>query len=360
MKTIIVSLHGASLSAFGCYGNEWIATPNLDGFAAEGIVFDRQIIETPEVETIRRALLPADVHQSTHTVLIRANRPENDLASWFYDNWGEMFDARPDEAGKPTLLDVLQELLPTLRKHESWLLWIDCDILLPPWDIPQDLFNVYIDEEDEEETLDRADEYEEEQEIESLADIDIDNYETVMPIAPWYDPPYGAFDNSDPAIWEYLHRSYAALMTLFDAEMGELFALLREYELDTSATWIITADRGFPLGEHGIVGPVPMPLHQELVHVPLLMRLPNAMEAGRRVSGLTVPTNVHQLPSSWNENIKEVVISHWEDSKSIRTTEWTYIPIEAEVKLFAWPEDRWERNDVASMHEDVIAELSQR
>ena len=217
MKTIIVTLQGASLSAFGCYGNEWIATPNLDRFAAEGIVFDRHIIETPDVAATRKAMLSNPLHEATHTVLIRANRPENDLASWFYESWGEMFDARPDEDGKPTLLELLPSVLSQLQERESWLLWIDIDMLLPPWDIPQDLFNVYIDEDDE---LEASATDDEDEEPETIADINIDEYEPIMPIAPWSDPPYGPFDSDDQITWEYLHRSYAALMTLFDAEMG--------------------------------------------------------------------------------------------------------------------------------------------
>ena len=48
-----------------------------------------------------------------------------------------------------------------------------------------------------------------------------------------------------------------------------------------------TADYGLSLGEHGVVGPVPTSAHEEIIHLPLILSLPGADEAGRRVAALT-------------------------------------------------------------------------
>jgi hypothetical protein len=85
-----------------------------------------------------------------------------------------------------------------------------------------------------------------------------------------------------------LQNTYAAAVTVFDAQLGKLVdGLPRENTL-----LCVTARSGLPLGEHGMIG-APRPwLHDELVHMPLLMRLPNAAEAGMRISALTQPADL--------------------------------------------------------------------
>ena len=40
----------------GAYGNSWIQTPNFDRLAAEGFLFDRAIIDSPQPERLYRSL----------------------------------------------------------------------------------------------------------------------------------------------------------------------------------------------------------------------------------------------------------------------------------------------------------------
>src|SRR5207248_419135 len=112
------------------------------------------------------------------------------------------------------------------------------------------------------------------------------------PVTPWADPPTGPFDAADPAAWEWLHNSFAALVTTLDAELGAAFDQLRARGLDKSAAWVLTSDYGHPLGEHGQVGLHRPWLYEELVHLPLILRLPGGAEAGRRVAGFTQPPDL--------------------------------------------------------------------
>src|SRR5947209_6725045 len=41
MKALVLELADLHLGYLGCYGNEWVATPALDRFAAQGVVFDQ-------------------------------------------------------------------------------------------------------------------------------------------------------------------------------------------------------------------------------------------------------------------------------------------------------------------------------
>jgi arylsulfatase A-like enzyme len=86
-----------------------------------------------------------------------------------------------------------------------------------------------------------------------------------------------------------LQNTYAAAVTFFDAQLGKLL----EHLPDRNATLIcVTARSGLPLGEHDMIGaPLPL-LHDELVHLPLVMRLPNTASARLRVAALTQPVDL--------------------------------------------------------------------
>src|SRR5258708_22028059 len=49
MRILVLNTFGFHLGYLGCYGNDWIATPNLDRLAAEGIVFDRHFVRVPDI-----------------------------------------------------------------------------------------------------------------------------------------------------------------------------------------------------------------------------------------------------------------------------------------------------------------------
>ena len=50
MKIIVIEVTGLHLGYLGCYGNDWVATPNLDRLAVEGIVFDWHFADQPELQ----------------------------------------------------------------------------------------------------------------------------------------------------------------------------------------------------------------------------------------------------------------------------------------------------------------------
>ncbi len=89
MKAIVFVLRGCSASWLGAYGNEWIATPNLDRFAAEGVVFDRHISNCPDLTAACRAWLSGEA-TSDHS---SANKEWDTLglpceSRWRSDNTG--------------------------------------------------------------------------------------------------------------------------------------------------------------------------------------------------------------------------------------------------------------------------------
>src|SRR5581483_4500401 len=182
MRPIVFVLRGCPAGWLGAYGNEWVGTPHLDRFAAEGVVFDRHVSDRPDAAGACRAwlgepnppapfpgreggvsspppagegpgvgLLPSLRGANVRTVLVRGNHPDTDAPVWFYAGWDELFDARPqqeDRSPLDNLIRSLPALLDRLAAVPDFLLWIETDRLLPPWDVRQDVFEAYIDDSD--------------------------------------------------------------------------------------------------------------------------------------------------------------------------------------------------------------------
>ena len=321
------------------------------------------------------------------TVIVRANHPDTDGPDWYYAGWGERFDARPqeeDESPLDALLRSLPGLLDRLATAPEFLIWIEIDRLLPPWDVSPEVFQAYLEHESLADQSPDADDSESEPEDESHEEPAATSGERVTA---WRDPPTGLIDSNDPDVGDLLALTFGSVMTVLDTELGRLFDQLRERGLDHSAAWILTSDFGYPLGEHGQIGPFRPWLYEELVHLPFILRLPAAEQAGRRVSGLTQPPDLpivllelfnlakqEAVPSVLSlargeiASIRGAAISTLElgpaTECAIRTDEWAFLlPLRVpegetrEAQLFQKPDDRWEVNDLRTRYVERADEL---
>ncbi|SFS88722.1 sulfatase [Halostagnicola kamekurae] len=84
----------------------------------------------------------------------------------------------------------------------------------------------------------------------------------------------------DDEEWADIRSLYDAEITHMDAELGRLFAWLRESGQWEETTVIVAADHGELHGEHGLYGHE-FALYDELINVPLLVKHPE-LEADRR------------------------------------------------------------------------------
>ena len=107
---------------------------------------------------------------------------------------------------------------------------------------------------------------------------------------PWPAPPQGHFPDLPVDDYLRLHNTYAAVVTYFDAQVEALLDGLGVSGKE--ALFVLTARCGLPLGEHGVVGLTPSWLHEELIHVPLMLRFPKTEHGGVRVSALTQPQDL--------------------------------------------------------------------
>ncbi|MES2641947.1 MAG: sulfatase [Myxococcota bacterium] len=88
---------------------------------------------------------------------------------------------------------------------------------------------------------------------------------------------------ADPALRAHVAALYDHAITRTDAVVGSLLAGLERRGLLESTVVVVVGDHGQALGEDGQIGHQGI-LLPEVLHVPLLVRLPDAAEAGRRVS----------------------------------------------------------------------------
>ncbi len=379
MKILCLNITGLHLGFLGCHGNEWVATPHLDRLAAEGVVFDSHIADTPGgppgAWTGRHRFPPGrDPEPALLPDLLQAL----DVPAAFVGPQPATADATALEA----TLDAVVTTLDQLEGRHRWLLWADLPPLLPPWQTPADFQNRYLQPAAPADDEEAADDEEEE------AGPETDD----EPLLPLPDPPVGPVDVDDFVLVERIRCSYAAEVTYLDAGLGLLLEELRQRRLLDQLLLVVGGARGLALGEHGIVGDWRPWLHDEFVHVPLLLRLPAAAEAGRRVAALTqpvdlLPTLLRALgaevpPESHGhdllplargeaETIRPYACSGWAlagaEEWALRTPEWVLLlPVQSVPgdaprgrQLYIKPEDRWEVNDVAQHHLELTDHLEE-
>lgn len=187
---------------------------------------------------------------------------------------------------------------------------------------------------------------------------------------------------------------YDSALSYLDSQLGVLFDQLRQRGQFENTLIIVTSDHGEAFGRHGLFDHANA-LYEELIHVPLIVRLPGGINAGlripQRVSLRDVPATAmdilgftphslggHSLAEFWRNPsapgrpvIAEVdgapfpdVPPYWPVRKgwlkSIIKGEWKLILHEdGSVELYDLAKDRLEKENLASnpMHSQRIHEL---
>ena len=394
MNVLVITARGLQAGALGPYGNPWIDTPALDALAAEGVVFDWHFADAADAAGARCAWRTGRYHLSpdgtsatadpdllAHLrqkgvyahLIVDGSRPS---PRGFETGWDrlEVVSSEGEETPLERTLAAAQAALKRLRKRDGWLLWVDLATPLPPWDVPAEFQEPYFQEEETDE---------EDAEAETAS-----QEEKSEPLTPLIDPPTGPIDPEDDALYLRMQGSYAAAVSYLDAAVGELIESLREQKRWERTAVLFTSDRGLAMGEHGIVGDVrPWP-HEEIIHLPLIVRLPGASEAVRRVAALTqaidlAPTLAEllgaPLEGTQGHSVLPLLRAEVEQVRpyacagleiggevewALRTPEWVFLlPVRTSGDsarrplLYVKPDDRWEMNDVRQHHLELAEEM---
>jgi len=285
----------------------------------------------------------------------------------FGEGWDrvEIVGPQPEQLPLESTLAAVQAALDDLKKRDDWLLWVEFATLLPPWQPPEEYQVPYFEDEpvadDEEEDEDEVSERE--------------------PLEPIHKVTTGPIDPEDDRLFVQLHSSYAAALSYLDGGIGRILDHLEE-ALDQTLI-VVTTDLGQALGEHGIVG---LPdVHEENIHLPLLMRLPGGDAAGRHVPALTqavdlAPTlaDVFEVPLPDAQGftllpliygdvdkVRDFACAWLPNTACLRTLEGALVLPRLDdaappAQLFVKPEDRCEVNNVIQHHLERAEELEKQ
>ena len=177
-------------------------------------------------------------------------------------------------------------------------------------------------------------------------------------------------------------ESYAAGISLWDQGLEIFLAAWAESQWRGDSCLVLTSPRGFPLGEHGVVGPAPedRPLfYSEQFHLPLLISFPGKPDAAQRVDALTTPADLREsiaalasggrmllrglLDQPLDRDIpREYLLQKTGKCRGIITKEWILRAEEdaggaVRRELYVLPDDRRQINDIARRCPDEAVRL---
>ena len=95
-----------------------------------------------------------------------------------------------------------------------------------------------------------------------------------------------------PEELNHIKMLYAGKVTLCDHWIGIFLDKVKELGLYDNSLIIFTTDHGAPFGEHGYIKKAQPGLYEDLVHIPLIIRHPQGLGAGKRFSAMVETTEV--------------------------------------------------------------------
>ena len=329
MNVIVIINDSLRLDHLGCYGNTWIKTPNIDKLASESAVFDYFYPEGVPTVPCRTAfftgrftfpfrgwqrLEPTDIllaeilwnkgfTSALITDVYHLHKP-----SMAFERGFDYTQHIRGQEGDPWVLDqgigvdvdryykgdgkdkaVRQQLIQYLRNIHFWkgeedtfvarvvkagitwlekqpkkdnlFLWLDCFDPHEPWDPPPPYNRMYTDP----------------------------NYhgkDIIQPI------PGEVEGYLTPEEINHITKLYAGKVTLCDHWVGQFLDKVKELGMYGNTLIIYTTDHGEPFGDHGIIRKAVPLLYETFVHIPLIIRHPEGMGAGKRFDALVETTEI--------------------------------------------------------------------
>ena len=398
MNTIFILIDTLRRDHLGCYGNEWIQTPNMDRLAGKGVVFDNAYLGSYPCMPARRdmwtgrfefpwrgwgPLEPSDpdiariVTQNGHTSMVISDHYhmwERGSGNYFFNFSGVEYIR-----GQENDLWITDPDIPIVYPGDEARM---ARHALRPGSFARYRRNTahFRVEEDyfAPQVFRKASEWVErnrnQKDFFLLLEV-FDPHEPFDPPFPYSEmynpgyegqrfiwPTYGRSDLYSPAELKEIRALYAGEVSLVDHWLGSLLGKVERLGMMDDTMIILTTDHGHLFGEHGMLGKPWSDLgdsnmYQELAHIPLIVYHSKG-QAGARVPmlvqpvdlfatvldgfGLSRPDGTHGrsllpyiLNPHENQPIRDVaVFGRYGEAINITDGEWT---------LFAWPAG--EQND---------------
>jgi len=371
LNVLLITLDTTRADRLGCYGGKDAATPNLDGLAARGTLFER-------------AISPVPLTLPSHTSLMTGELP---AMHGVRDNGGFRVGAE-----KVTLAEILAA--------RGWATagFVSAYVLDHRWGIAQG-FETYYDDFDlaKFKTMSMGD-------IQRRGDVTVEHAlrwigergarEKFFAWVHLYDP-HSPYDPPEPFASRYKGHPYNGEIAWTDELVGRLLAGLEAQGLTERTIVAVIADHGESLGEHGEHGHGFF-IYEPTTHVPFLLAGPYAGLAGRRIASVVenvdvAPTLLDLLgvggpegpggrlagqgrslvpllsrhdppaaaPSGYSEAFYPRFHYGWSELRSIRTDRWHFIEA-PRPELYDLAADPGELNNLAADDRRTVAELRGR
>ncbi len=349
-RAIVIALDQLSRRCLGCYGHEWIETPNFDQLAARGVVFDQCFASPVDDAPLHHAASAWIEQLKRDGVAVHWLRESDESAIGEVDDLSQTSLSQWMTLAEQTLIELHQE------PESSWLLWLDSRGIGWPGLATSQFVELYADE---------------------LDDVP-----------------------ADLMAFREIEVAYATLLTQFDHLLGRLMGTIERLFGGAPPLLIVMATHGQAVGEADMLAPFVTPVSEsssdansfrdELVHPPLLIAGATGETLGSRRSELVMPADVAPTLCEWfgispatqsDRNEKsllpllrnaetvprsKVYLKDDEGGAAIRTGEFFFIQPNAATQsdegdssgwLFLKPEDAWEVNDVASQYPEQVVRL---
>ncbi len=339
----------------GCYGNDWIKTPNFDRFAREGVLFENAYGEGMPTVPVRRSLHTGRpyLHDTGWSPLRAKDTMISDLCwgsgidtalifdcpmyrlpkhgytrafdkVWFlHGHEGDhahyasktLYHYKPEDfltkehlengdkiIGGNVVEATLGEISNYLKNRQYWRSAQDQNVFKVMKEAVHYLENVdrtmpfflWIDSFDPHEPWDPPSVYN--PDLKCPYDP---TYEGVDEFVPLMDKVDGLYTEKE---LNHIRMLYAEKVSVCDAAFGYFMDAIRRLGLEESTLMLIISDHGEPMGNgehgHGIMRKCrPWP-YEELVHIPLIIRAPG-LPAGKRIPALVQNYDITPTITNW-------------------------------------------------------------
>lgn len=322
MKTILILMDTLNRRYLKSYNKKAVGiTPNFDEFSKDCIIYDNHFIGSAPCMPARRDIFTGRMHflergwggiepfDNTFPQILRNNGYYTHITTdhthyfeiggenycYLFNTWdyhrGQEFDSwisrvnppqvDPKSFGKKSSQYLLNKTrftsepeYPTPRTFRSACEWIKANK-------DADNYFLMVESFDPHEPFDAPDEYH------RMYKDDYTGNEFCWPA-------YAPVTEPEDAV-AHLEKCYLSTLTMADHWFGKFIETLRENGVYDDTLIIFTTDHGHMLGEHGFTGKNFMPAYNEMAHIPLMIHLPKAELAGKRVDALT--QNIDIMPT---------------------------------------------------------------
>ncbi|HEX5103672.1 MAG TPA: sulfatase-like hydrolase/transferase [Pirellulaceae bacterium] len=376
-SAIVLVVDRLGAGHLGPYGNTWLDTPHFNRLAARSLVCETVLADSPdlaaayrgwwtgrhvlEAEVASSVPLPARAAASGAATLLVTDDPavaDDPLAAGFAKR--VIVETRTPartcaEVEQTGLFRLFASAIESIERSQTPMLaWIHARGMAGPWDAPRAYRERLADPED-------------------------------PPPPDLIAPPERRLDRHvDPDEVLGLVQAYGGQVQLVDECLGLLLEALERLPRADETLFAVTSPRGYPLGEHGRVGPCDEALYSELLQVPLMIQFPRGEGRLQRTQHIVQPADLFatladacgfgELAADERDasllahirgdsrRVRNLACATGPNQRAIRTAAWYLREIrehaEPRYELFAKPDDRWEANEVSSRCEEVAALLA--